>query len=141
MAIIQNNLLPKVKDMENATRIYGKDLGSIQGKTVRFRPDAVTTDYIEVTPDIMTLHQDITIAVDVMHIDGIQFLITTSRNIQFTTVNRLESKEWGAPAASLERVILANAINHISSSDPFLHSIEWERSYTLGFFVIKYWKT
>jgi hypothetical protein len=93
MAIIQNNLLPKVKDMENATRIYGKDLGSIQGKTVRFRPDAVTTDYIEVTPDIMTLHQDITIAVDVMHIDGIQFLITTSRNIQFTTVNRLESKE------------------------------------------------
>jgi hypothetical protein len=91
MAIIQNNLLPNVdisvKDVENAQRIFGKDLGSIQRKTVRLRPDAVTTDYIQVPPDIMTLHQDVMIAVDAMHIDGMQFLITTSRNIQFTTVD------------------------------------------------------
>jgi hypothetical protein len=91
MTIIQNNLLPNVdisfKDVENAQRIFGKDLGSIQVKTVRLHPDAVTTDYIQVPPDIMTLHQDVTIAVDVMHIDGMQFLITASRNIQFTTVD------------------------------------------------------
>ena len=100
MAIIQNYILPNldisVKDVENAHRIFGKDLGSIQGKYFRLRPDAVTTDYIQVSPDIMALHQDVTIVVDVMHIDGIQFLITTSRNIQFTTVARLESKEWRA---------------------------------------------
>jgi hypothetical protein len=48
IAIIKNNLLPNVdisvKDIKNTQRIFGKDLGSIQGKTVRLRPDAVTTD-------------------------------------------------------------------------------------------------
>jgi hypothetical protein len=69
IAIIQHNLLPNInisfKDIENAQRIHGKDLGSIQGKTVRWCPDAVTTNYIEVPPEIMTFHQGITIAVDV----------------------------------------------------------------------------
>jgi hypothetical protein len=87
--IPQHNRLPNVntsvKNVENSQRIYGKDLGSIQGNTVRLRPDAVTTDYIEIPPDIMTLHQGITIAVDVMYIDRMQFLMTTS--MQFTAVN------------------------------------------------------
>jgi hypothetical protein len=92
-------------DIENALRILGKDLGSVQGKIARLRPDAVTTDYLEIPPDVMSLHQDVTIAVDIMHIDGMQFLITTSRNIQFTTVDRLESKEWRSLMTSLEKVI------------------------------------
>jgi hypothetical protein len=91
IAIIKNNLLPNVnisvKDIKNAQRIFGKDLGSIHGKTGRLRPDAVATDYLQIPPDIMSLHQDVTIAVNIMHIDGMQFLITTSRNIQFTTVD------------------------------------------------------
>jgi hypothetical protein len=69
------------------------------------RPDAVTTDYIQVPLDIMTLHQDMTIAVDVMHIDGMQFLTTTSRIIQFTTGDWLGSKEWRALMERLEKVI------------------------------------
>jgi hypothetical protein len=51
MTIIQNNLLPNfnisVKDVENAQRIFGKDLGSKQGTTVRllFSPLYHLRDY------------------------------------------------------------------------------------------------
>jgi hypothetical protein len=109
IAIIKNNLLPNVdisvKDIKNAQRIFGKDLGSIQEKTVRLLPDAITTDYLQIPPGVMSLHQDVTIAVNIMHIDGMQFLITTSRNIQFTTVDWLECKEWRSLMTSLEKVI------------------------------------
>ena len=48
VAIIKNSLLPSVnitiKDVEHAERIFGNELGSIQGKTVRTRPDVVVTD-------------------------------------------------------------------------------------------------
>jgi hypothetical protein len=91
VAIIKNNLLPNVnitiKDVEHAERICGKELGSIQGKTVRTRPDVVVTDYIQVPPEIMELHCEVTIAMDIMNIDRMQFLITTSRDIQFTSVD------------------------------------------------------
>jgi hypothetical protein len=91
IAIVKNNLLPSinitVKDVEHAERIFGKELGSLQGKTVRSRPDPVITDYVEVPPDIMELHNDVTIAADITNVDRMQFLITTSRNIQFTTVD------------------------------------------------------
>jgi hypothetical protein len=91
IAIIKNCLLPNVniaiKDVEYADRIFGKELGSIQGKTVRTRPDVVVTNYIEIPPDIMELHCDVTISMDIMNVNRRQFLITTSRNIQFTRLD------------------------------------------------------
>jgi hypothetical protein len=109
IAIVKNNLLPNinitVKDVEHAERIFGKELGSLQGKTVRSRPDAVITDYVEVPPDIMELHNDVTISADIMNVDRMQFLITTSRNIQFTTVDRLENKDSTTIINSIERVV------------------------------------
>jgi hypothetical protein len=58
-------LLPNVsitiKDVEHAEKIFGKELGSLQGKTVRSRPDVAITDYIEVPPVIMELNCDMTV--------------------------------------------------------------------------------
>jgi hypothetical protein len=85
MEIIKNSLLPNVnitiKDVEYVERLFGKELGSIQGKAVRIRPEVVVTDYIEIPPDIMELHCNVTISTDIMNVDRLQFLITTSRNI------------------------------------------------------------
>jgi hypothetical protein len=81
MALIKNSLLLNVKiiikDVEYAERLFGNELGSIQGKTVRTRPDVVVTNYIKIPSDIMELHCDVTISVDMMHVDRLKFLITT----------------------------------------------------------------
>jgi hypothetical protein len=97
MAIIKNNLLPHAnittKDILHAEKIFGKKLGSLQGKTTQKCPQAVITDYIQIPPDILEIHQAIILAADIMIVDSTQFLITTSRSIQFTTVEKLDSKE------------------------------------------------
>jgi hypothetical protein len=109
MAIIKNSLLQNinitVKDVEHAERILGKELGSIQGKTVRARPDVVVTDYIKVPPDIVELHCNITISMDILNIDRIQFLITTSRDTQFMMVDWLESKDKHSLMSSVHRLV------------------------------------
>jgi hypothetical protein len=96
IAIIKNNLLLNSKimprDVLHAEAIFGKDLGALQGKTTRKRPDRVITDYIHVPDDIMRYHNKVVLAIDVMTIAEMPFLITTSRDIQFTTIEKLSSK-------------------------------------------------
>jgi hypothetical protein len=55
----------------HAKTIFGKEHGSLQGKTVRKSPKAVITDYIEIPPDILEIHHDITMAADIMNVDQI----------------------------------------------------------------------
>jgi hypothetical protein len=96
VAIIKNNLLlhskTRTQDVLCAEAIFGKDLGTLQGKTVRRHPDPVIADYIKVPKDIMKHHSNVIMAVDIMTIGGVPFLITTSRDIQFTTVEKIDSK-------------------------------------------------
>jgi hypothetical protein len=74
IAIVKNKLLPNVnitvKDVKHAEKIFGKELGSLQEKSVRSRPDVVVTEYIEVPPVIMELYRNMTLAADIMNIDG-----------------------------------------------------------------------
>jgi hypothetical protein len=109
MAIIKNNLLPHAnittKDILHAEKIFGKELGSLQGKTTRKCPQAVITDYIQIPPDILEIHQAIILAADIMIVDSTQFLITTSRSIQFTTVEKLDSKESKYLTSGLIKVV------------------------------------
>jgi hypothetical protein len=109
IAILKNNLLLDAKitprDILHAEAIYGRDLGSLQGKTTRRRPTHVITDYIHVPEDIMKHHKSITLSGDIMAVGGITFLITASRNIQFTTVEKLDSKTSQSLKEGLMKVI------------------------------------
>ena len=48
VAAVKNNLIPNIKigvqDIKNAEQIFGKDLGSIQGKSTRTKPAPVVAD-------------------------------------------------------------------------------------------------
>jgi hypothetical protein len=109
ISIIKNNMLPHtnitIKGVMHAETTFGKELGSLQGKTVRKSPKAVITDDIEILLDVLEIHHDITLAADIMNVDGNQFLITTSRNIQFTTVEKLDTKETLSLIKEIVKVI------------------------------------
>jgi hypothetical protein len=53
----------------------------------------------------MKHHREVTLAGDILAVGGISFLITTSRNIQFTTVEKLDSKSIQTLANGLVKVI------------------------------------
>ena len=106
VGIIQNNLLLNaritVEDINHAEHIFGKDLGSIVGKTTRAKPQHVVTDQVLIPPDIMIFHRNVILSADIMYIDRVPFLLTISRDIQFTTVERLVDKR----TTSLEKGLL-----------------------------------
>ena len=55
--LVANNMIRNcpitVKDIDIAEKVYGKSVGALKGKTVRFKPIPVVKDYVEVPPDII----------------------------------------------------------------------------------------
>jgi hypothetical protein len=106
VGIIQNNLLLNAKitvdNINHAEHIFGKDLGSVVAKTTRTKPQHVVTDQVLIPPDIMIFHRNVILSADIMYIDKVPFLLTISRNIQFTTVEQLVDKR----IISLEKGLL-----------------------------------
>ena len=106
--ILKNNLLPNVTinadDVRRAEKIYGPDLGSLKGKTTRKKSPFVDTAFI-VPPRIEEQHKDITLTIDVLHVNGVPFLVTTSRKIHFGTIDALASTTDDKIILSLRKII------------------------------------
>eukprot|EP00957_Ditylum_brightwellii_P184480 14051030-Ditylum_brightwellii.AAC.1 len=74
------------QDVKNAKFLFGKDIKALKGKTTRKTPEPVTNNYINVPQELIDLHQDVTIAADIMYVNKVPFLTSVSRKIKFTTV-------------------------------------------------------
>ena len=72
-------------DITNARTIFGPDLPSIRGTTVRRTPAPVVADYVAVPRALVEQNKVVTLAADVFFVDGTAFLITVSRRIKFIT--------------------------------------------------------
>ena len=87
-ALVSNNLdnVPfTVTDIRNAKTIFGPDLAGVRGKTVRESPKHVVTDVVAIPRDFMKLHKFVTLVADVMFVNSVPFLVTSSRGIKFVT--------------------------------------------------------
>jgi hypothetical protein len=60
--------------VQNAHQIFDPDLAGIRGNTVRMPPDSVPTNYVQIPRVILEQHQLLTLAVDVMFVNGVPFL-------------------------------------------------------------------
>ncbi|KAL7480429.1 hypothetical protein ACHAW6_006122, partial [Cyclotella cf. meneghiniana] len=92
---IENNLIPNCpitpQDIHNAEYIWGPDLGSLKGKTVRTTPEGVRTQSYTIPLHIMSQYKDVTLSADVMKVNGIPFLMTISRHIKFGSAGKLDN--------------------------------------------------
>jgi hypothetical protein len=65
-------------DITNALAIFGPDLVTIRGKTVRRTPAPVVADYVAVPRALVEQNKVVALAADVFFVDGTAFLITVS---------------------------------------------------------------
>ena len=90
---ITNKMIPNtrvtVEDIKNAEIIFGKDLGSIMGKTTRSRPAPVVSDLILLPPDLLKAHKEVTLSADIFFVNKVAFFTTISQHIKFVTADRL----------------------------------------------------
>eukprot|EP00957_Ditylum_brightwellii_P165192 12577044-Ditylum_brightwellii.AAC.1 len=71
--------------VKHADIIFGKDVGSLKGKTVRKVPEPVVSDYVHIPPELMEVHKEVTVAVNIMFANKQPFLTSISKHIKFTT--------------------------------------------------------
>ncbi len=107
--IVNHNLLPNnpvtERDIKSAEAIYGQDVGSIKGKTVRRSPNAVAPkDRVQLPPSSMERYKDVTIAVDIMYINGLAFLTSISRDLKFGTIECIANRKTATIMAGLASI-------------------------------------
>ena len=75
--------------------IYKPDLGTVKGKTVRFKSNHVRTDVIVPVPAvILELHGLITLCVDIFFIDNHIFVGNISRKVKFIMGEGKKEKKY-----------------------------------------------
>ena len=80
-----------VQDVHNTNWIFGPDLANLREKTTRKKPENVRVDYVKIPRDIINMHKYVTLVAYVMFVNGLPFLVTSSRGISFVTIEYLPS--------------------------------------------------
>ncbi len=81
-----------VSDITHAHAIFGPDWAGVRGKLVRQRPTVVRPEYVSIPPALFERIQHVTLAADVMFLNGLPFFVTLSSDIKLITIEFLPSR-------------------------------------------------
>jgi hypothetical protein len=97
LSIVDKNLLANCPvtraDIIAAEAIFGPDVGSLKGKTVRKASSPVQADYTSVPKAILSRYQEVCVAGDIMFVNKLPFFVTISRHIKFSTSEFLANQK------------------------------------------------
>ena len=92
-------------DVKNAKLIFGPDITSLKGKSVRRKLDSVVTDYVEIPREILVSRKELELSMGIMFINKITFLVSISRRLKFTTIEYLSSKNKTALITTINKIV------------------------------------
>ena len=93
-----------VHDINNSNRIFGPDLANLTGKMTRTKPERVRVKIVQIPWDFVQLHKYLTLVADVMFVNSLPFLVTSSRGLSLVTVEYLPSRMAKRLVHTLQRV-------------------------------------
>ena len=95
--IVDNKLLPNCPitrdDIIAAEDIFGPDLGSLKGKTVRAGSERVQVRITDLPITIMGRYREVTLTADIMFVNKLPFFMSISRSMMMTNRQWLPSQE------------------------------------------------
>ena len=117
---VDNNILQKLpilrEDFIMAEDIYGPIIPHLKGKTVRRNIQHVEPVKITSVPkNILDKYKEVTICYDLMHINGIGFIITISRHIMFATGSTIKKR----------------TVEHIADGITLVHKLYLQRGFKI----------
>jgi hypothetical protein len=81
-----------IQYIDVATKIWGKNIAALKGKTTRSKACPVARDYVKVPKELLKLHKEVFMTTDIVFVNKIPFFLTLSRKICFTAVNHLADR-------------------------------------------------
>ena len=82
-----------LEDAKIAERIWGRNIAALKGKTTHRTADAVKVEsLIPIPKELIAMHKNVVLAIDIFFVNKIPFFATLSRNICFTTVTHLANR-------------------------------------------------
>ena len=108
--IVQTNQIKNcpvtTEDINIWKKIYGPDVQALKGKTTRPKPKVAVNDYIEIPKEIVEAHKGIKLCADLMFIDGVTFMLTTSINLKFITIRYIPNRNKETLMEALDRTFV-----------------------------------
>ena len=92
------------RDIKLARQIYGKNKAAIQGKSVRTQVRHVREELSLVPESVLRNYKEVTLSVDVFHVNGTRFLGTISRHINHRTVQALTNMKKSTLLRSIQSI-------------------------------------
>jgi hypothetical protein len=75
-----------------AEKIFGPDIGTIKGKTLRRTPAPLVKDEIDVPAELTQAQKNVTLDVDGLTVNTQKFLTTISRNLYYRTAHHVTKR-------------------------------------------------
>jgi hypothetical protein len=94
------------QDAINAHAIFGRDVGSVKGKTTRRQLKGIlrSVENSNIPKSIMEHYRYLTVCVDIMFVNKIPFFMSISRNICFITAEVLDNRRQATLIKALQRI-------------------------------------
>ena len=95
--VLKNNLIHNCPvtpaDAKRAIAIYGPDIATLKGKTVKRHAEHVPSiRALGIPPEIIDRHSNATVCMDFMYVNGNPFFTSISRDLQFRTIASVSSR-------------------------------------------------
>jgi hypothetical protein len=92
------------EDIELAQQIFGEDIGSLKGKTIRRKLLPVAQDYIEIPLELTLKQKNVILCIDGIKVNRLTFLTTVSRSLSYRTAQFVIDRLVNSYSAALHEV-------------------------------------
>ena len=107
-------------NIDNANTIFGRDIHTIKGKTVRKQPGPVVSDYVEMPEEIKQMNRDVELPADIIFVNGLPLLVTILSRIIFTTVEYLDDRSKCSLVKSIKKALKLYENQHFNVTTVYM---------------------